>query len=290
MPRLRNRLLAFCLCMLLSGGAVASKWSAQQVALPRPAVDSVRQLIANSSYQAYLTPVRGLYLVKTTAGGMVMSSDGRVGGFGVGQAIDMQTRKPIDVGMDDTFQTEILQSVDVTQAIRLKYGSGRKQVLLWSAVDCPSCVQMERMVAKHGGDVTFYLFPTALTPSEDNMKLVKGIWCSVDSAGAWHAYMREGKQPAGPYLKGCTKGYETSEGFSIALGVAGFRLFGTPAVIYEDGRINYRFEMNYEADPRGSYTKQALVKRWLPGEPKRYTAIAATQPEKGGGWLTKLGF
>ena len=158
---------------------------------------------------------------------------------------------------------EVLQSVDFSKLIKLSYGNGGgRQVILWSAVDCPSCYRFEEWMMRSNPDATFYLVPTALDRTNKSLRnLVTNIWCSLDPATAWRSWMSGRKQPAGPFKAQCDVSFDTGEAFAMAMTNTGFRLMGTPAYIMENGEVRYRWTNDRVPGDMNVYRKQISDRR-----------------------------
>lgn len=140
-------------------------------------------------------------------------------------------------------KAEIFQSIDFSKLIKLSYGAGgQRRVILWSAIDCPSCARFEEWMIRSNPDATFYLVPTALDRSDAKKRaLVTNIWCSIDAAGAWRNWMLRRQEPRGPFRPSCDVNYDAGEGFAMAMTSAGAQLYGTPAFILESGEVRNRW-------------------------------------------------
>lgn len=95
---------------------------------------------------------------------------------------------------------EFLSAIPREKLIAYRFGSGRRDVFLFTAYDCPTCRALEQAFSKQAKtlDATVYIVPTALRYSMDARAkpLLKGVLCSADPAVAWNDLILKGKAPA----------------------------------------------------------------------------------------------
>lgn len=194
--------------------------------------------------------------------GFAASDNGDLLGIS-GSFIDTAAKRALAEDEAASVRDEVLQSVDFSKLIKLSYGNGGgRQVILWSAVDCPSCYRFEEWMMRSNPDATFYLVPTALDRTNKSLRnLVTNIWCSLDPATAWRSWMSGRKQPAGPFKAQCDVSFDTGEAFAMAMTNTGFRLMGTPAYIMENGEVRYRWTNDRIPGDMNVYRKQISDRR-----------------------------
>jgi hypothetical protein len=129
------------------------------------------------------------------------------------------------------------EKMDKSQLITVKYGNGKKQILVISALDCPTCKMLERnlMQKEKQLNATIYYIPVKLDTSDDPV-LTKLFCADGDKGAAWIAYWRKNVIPQ-KTAPGCT--------FSAKDGNALWNFFGrintngnvtgTPTLVFEDG-------------------------------------------------------
>lgn len=119
----------------------------------------------------------------------------------------------VDAGVDHVFSGSILETKtqkNLTQetlrkyardnwskwplqdAVKQVFGSGARQVVVFSDANCGFCRQMEP-VYEAVGDLTVYTFIAPMIRGRTNNE---EIVCSKDPAKAWHDWMRNGVRPA----------------------------------------------------------------------------------------------
>lgn len=194
--------------------------------------------------------------------GFAASDNGDLLAIG-GSFIDTPAKRALSEDEAANVRDEVLQSVDFSKLIKLNYGNGGgRRVILWSAVDCPSCYRFEEWMIRTNPNATFYLVPTALNRADKALRnLVTNIWCSVDPAAAWRSWMIGRKQPTGPFKAQCDVSFDTGEAFAMAMTNTGFRLMGTPAYIVENGEVRYRWTNDQIPSDLNVYRKQITDRR-----------------------------
>lgn len=145
-----------------------------------------------------------------------------------GEVMDLQANRSLTSELRSAARPKInVAELDVRDAIKI--GTGQDVLYVFSDPDCPFCRQVETELGKLQ-DVTVYVFPFPIAGLHPNATAVaESIWCSNDRAGAWRAYLTEGKQPA---AANCANPIEKN----IAAAKR-FQLFGTPALVFSDGFV-----------------------------------------------------
>lgn len=145
-----------------------------------------------------------------------------------GEVMDLQANRSLTSELRNAARPKInVAELDVRDAIKI--GAGQDVLYVFSDPDCPFCRQVETELGKLQ-DVTVYVFPFPIAGLHPNATAIaESIWCSDDRAGAWRAYLTEGKQPA---VATCANPIEKN----IAAAKR-FQLFGTPALVFSDGFV-----------------------------------------------------
>lgn len=107
--------------------------------------------------------------------------------------------------------------------VRVK-GSGTRQLILFSDVDCPYCAKLERELDALD-DVTIYTYPVAFV--SDGYR-AESVWCSVNKSENWDRAMRGEEVLRGP--SACQAPLTRNTKVAIDLGVR-----GTPTMMRQDG-------------------------------------------------------
>ncbi len=114
-------------------------------------------------------------------------------------------------------------------AMVIKQGSGARRLAVFADPNCGYCKRFERdlLAVK---DVTIYTFLYPVLGPDSNDKS-RTIWCSKDAMKTWRAWMIDGVTP--PKLMGAcdTAAIERNSAFGRK-----YRINGTPAVLFEDGK------------------------------------------------------
>jgi thiol:disulfide interchange protein DsbC len=114
-------------------------------------------------------------------------------------------------------------------AMVIKQGSGARKLAVFVDPNCGYCKRFERdlLAVK---DVTIYAFLYPVLGPDSNEKS-RAIWCSKDAMKTWRAWMIDGVPP--PKVTGAcdTTAVERNTAFGQK-----YRINGTPAVLFEDGK------------------------------------------------------
>ena len=114
-------------------------------------------------------------------------------------------------------------------AMVIKQGSGARKLAVFVDPNCGYCKRFERdlLAVK---DVTIYAFLYPVLGPDSHEKS-RAIWCSKDAMKTWRAWMIDGVPP--PKLTGAcdTTAVERNTAFGQK-----YRINGTPAVLFEDGK------------------------------------------------------
>lgn len=80
----------------------------------------------------------------------------------------------------------------VKDAVKQVFGTGERELVVFSDANCTFCRTMERVYAQVG-NLTVYTFITPMLRGETN---AREIVCSKDPAKAWHEWMKSSIRPA----------------------------------------------------------------------------------------------
>jgi len=116
-----------------------------------------------------------------------------------------------------------------SDAMVIKQGSGARKLAVFVDPNCGYCKRFERdlLAVK---DVTIYAFLYPVLGPDSNVKS-RAIWCSKDAMKTWRAWMLDGVMP--PKVTGACDSAAVER--NTAFGHK-YRINGTPAVLFEDGR------------------------------------------------------
>ncbi len=114
-------------------------------------------------------------------------------------------------------------------AMVIKQGSGARRLAVFVDPNCGYCKRFERdLVAVKDVTIYTFLYPVLGPDSHDKSR---AIWCSKDAMKTWRAWMIDGVMPP-RVMRACdTTAVERNTVFGQK-----YRINGTPAVLFEDGK------------------------------------------------------
>jgi len=175
------------------------------------------------------SPVDGLYEV--IMGKNIVYTDQSGKHFLFGHLFDMERQKDMTAELMETLNRVDTASLPLNDALKSIHGNGKRHLYVFSDPDCPYCKHLEKEL-KSLDNVTIhtFLYPIAeLHPQAgDKSRLV---WCASDRNAAWRKLMDEESVPdSGDH--DCENPLERNVLLGEKLGIE-----GTPAMIFEDGRM-----------------------------------------------------
>lgn len=86
---------------------------------------------------------------------------------------------------------DYVKALDLTNAVKLVYGNGKRVMILFADPDCPYCQNFEHTLTTNSNqiDVTVYVLPWALDIHKDAPEKIKFIWSQKDPSVAWKSWM-----------------------------------------------------------------------------------------------------
>lgn len=91
---------------------------------------------------------------------------------------------------------EFLAAIPRDLLVRYRYGGGAREVILFTAYDCPTCRALDRELSRQAKslNVTVYIVPTALRYAIDPgaKPVIQSVLCSPDRARAWEDLITKG--------------------------------------------------------------------------------------------------
>ena len=120
-------------------------------------------------------------------------------------------------------------SLPLKDAIVYKQGTGARKLVVFADPNCGYCKKFERELAQIK-DVTVYtfLYPILGGDSPDKSR---NIWCAKDNTTVWRNWMVSGTLPVRSMEKCDTSAIERNTAMARK-----FRINGTPALVFEDGK------------------------------------------------------
>lgn len=230
--------------------------------------------------------VRGMYTIQKENNGspiLFTNQDGTILG-----ARDAVFLIPIDgssirkMNNNELFdlRKEIMSNIYYDKLLLSRFGNGGgRRILLHSAIDCPSCRELEQVLSKQektlqsrGSSIntTFYIIPSSLQELEpdgwNSWISVSNLWCAGDVDNAWKNYWSRKIIPKSdighcPFSPREAARVNQSLG-QILAGVTGAAYY--PLVIREDGAIvKFRDTKIEEYGPQGLPQVISASSRWL---------------------------
>ena len=124
-----------------------------------------------------------------------------------------------------------LRRLDKSKLIKLKFGAGKRQIILTGAFDCGPCRKVEANIRALAPQLnaTVYLIPILQRPDVKKRQWLHDVWCAKDPAKAWEDIQHEGIFPK-PVSNKCALELRDSMGLALF-----FDSVVTPTFIFEDG-------------------------------------------------------
>jgi len=178
--------------------------------------------------QVKKAPMPGWYEV--FSGNKIFYVDERADFVLVGSVIDTKTKQNLTEDRIRDLMRVKFDALPFEDAIKIVKGDGSRKVAVFEDPDCPFCKQVEANLAQ----LTNYTLYVFLYPIEqlhaDAVNKSKKVWCAKDRSKAWLDLMLKNQVPQN---KGdCAN--PVARNIDLA---AQLRISGTPAVIFEDGRL-----------------------------------------------------
>jgi len=173
------------------------------------------------------TPIPGLWEVRI--GSDLLYTDEQGNHIIQGTLFDTKAK----VNLTDK-RIEKLTAIDFDQlplkdALVVKQGTGARKLAVFADPNCGYCKRFERDLLGIK-DVTIYTFLYPVLGPDSNEKS-RSIWCSKDGMKTWRAWMIDGVTP--PKVTGACDAAAIER--NTAFGRK-YRVNGTPAVLFEDGK------------------------------------------------------
>ena len=168
---------------------------------------AVKRLFGMQATAVHESLIPGLYGINTKAGEVgprffVDSKLTHYGNFSTGYThisgpLGGQELKPQEA--QELFRT-MLSALPKERLITYTFGTGAREVLLFTAYDCPSCRALEKSLKQSADrlNATIYLIPTALRYELDATSRLplQSLLCASDRQVAWQNLILKGLAPA----------------------------------------------------------------------------------------------
>lgn len=173
------------------------------------------------------TPMPGLWEVRV--GTELFYSDEQGNYLVQGTVFDTRAKVNLTEQRIDKLTAIDFDKLPLKDAMVVKQGSGARKLAVFADPNCGYCKRFERdlMTIK---DVTVYtfLYPVLGPDSHDKSR---AVWCAKDAMKTWRDWMIDGVTP--PRIMGAcdATALERNSAFGRK-----YRINGTPALVFEDGR------------------------------------------------------
>ncbi len=218
------------------------------------------------------TLVRGMYTLVDAKGEFVtfLNEDGTLYGDKNGLfAFPKHGAAPqrMTVAQLAAFRLELVAAIDRDSLIMVMYGNGgaRERTVLFSAIDCPGCHELEKNLGQAGRNETLYIVPSSISKAQGEgaaeWENVAKIWCAKDSASAWRNYMVKRAVPAArPCAFSDPQVARTSWNWLYSiLRDAGLTVANEPGFVFENGS-----SVSGLTPVRAPASPSAITAKWLP--------------------------
>jgi thiol:disulfide interchange protein DsbC len=145
-----------------------------------------------------------------------------------GDVVDLKANRSLTATLRDANRPKFNIS-DLREVDAIKIGKGTRRIFVFSDPDCPYCRQLQSELGKLT-DVAVHVYPLPLPGLHPAAAAIaESIWCSDNPAGAWNAYLIKGVTPV---QKTCDNPIKRNAALA-----AKYQVFGTPAIVFEDGSV-----------------------------------------------------
>ncbi len=140
-------------------------------------------------------PVKGLFEVRfrTQEGPQIVYTDAEATSIIIGSIYDAKTNRNLTEEQLNKLLAIKFDSLPLEDAVKIKRGSGRRVLAMFSDPHCPACQKFEKELARVD-DITIYVFMYPVIHPE-LAEHSRAIWCSPDRARAWLDLALRGKRP-----------------------------------------------------------------------------------------------
>jgi thiol:disulfide interchange protein DsbC len=173
------------------------------------------------------TPIPGVYELRV--GTEILYSDERGDHVIEGSLIETKTRNNLTQARIDKITAIDFASLPLKDAIVWKQGTGARKLVVFADPNCGYCKKFETEM-QQVKDVTVYTFLMPILGGDSPDK-AKNIWCAKDNGTVWREWMINGT--AAPRSMGACDTSVLQR--NLALGKK-YRVNGTPALVFEDGK------------------------------------------------------
>lgn len=220
MKILFRSIFALTLGVLLAHGAIAQEAVIRKnlaERLPRfPAIDAVTK-----------TAIPGIWEVRV--GSDVVYTDDHGDHLIQGNIIDTKSHTDLTQARIDKLTQIDFASLPLKDALVWKQGTGARKLVVFADPNCGYCKRFEANL-QQVKDVTVYTFLYPVLGGDSPTK-ARNIWCAKNNATVWRNWMLDGTA-APTSIGGCDS---SAIERNLAMGRK-FKVTGTPALVFEDGK------------------------------------------------------
>lgn len=145
-----------------------------------------------------------------------------------GDVVDLKANRSLTNTLREANRPKF-DPAELHEADAIKTSNGARKIFVFSDPDCPFCRQLQAELGKLQ-NVSVFVLPLPLTGLHPNAAAVaENIWCASDRSEAWNGYLLRGVKPA---QKACSNPLVRNAALA-----AKNRVFGTPAIVFEDGTV-----------------------------------------------------
>ena len=173
------------------------------------------------------TAIPGLYEVRI--GTEIVYTDERGDNLVQGNIIDTRTRRDLTQARIDKITAIDFAALPLKDAIVWKQGSGERKLVVFADPNCGYCKKFESEM-QQVRDVTVYTFLIPILGGDSPDK-ARNIWCAKDNSAVWRDWMIHGA--AAPRSMGNCDVSALQRNLAMA---KKYRVTGTPALVFEDGK------------------------------------------------------
>lgn len=222
---LRSTALTRGLLVLFTGLAVSHAALAQEAAIRKniaerlpdfPKIDEITK-----------SPIPGLYELRI--GTDIFYSDEQGNHLIEGQMIDTKNRVNLTEARINKLTAINFADLPIKDALVWKNGTGARKIAVFADPNCGYCKRFEKDL-QQVKDVTVYTFLYPILGG-DSPEKSRDIWCAKDNAKVWLDWMLRSVTPARSMGECDASAIQRN----AAMGRK-YRVNGTPAVIFEDGK------------------------------------------------------
>lgn len=173
-------------------------------------------------------PVKGLYEVRfrTADGVQILYTDAEARHVIQGSIFELRSGRDLTEERLRKLSAIDFASLPLDQAVKIRRGSGKRVLAIFSDAYCPACKKFEGELQRVD-DITIYVFMYPVI-RPDLAEHSKAVWCAADRGGAWLDLVLRGKRPSAK--AGCQDPLEKN----LELGRA-LRVNATPTLIFANG-------------------------------------------------------